>query len=48
VPASYGTAGQMAAAAQSVPKANGFCVPATSPAIAEAGEFFGKMEAAGY
>jgi len=48
VSTNYGTADDMAAAARSVPKASGFYVSMTSPAIAEAGEFFDKMEAAGY
>jgi hypothetical protein len=48
VSTNYGTADDMVAAAKSVPKASGFYVSMTSPAIAEAGEFFDKMEAAGY
>jgi hypothetical protein len=48
VSTNYGNADDMVAAAKSVPKANGFYVSMTSPAIAEAGEFFDKMEAAGY
>jgi hypothetical protein len=48
VSTNYGDASDMAAAAQSVPKANGFYVSMTSPSIAEAGEFFDKMQAAGY
>jgi hypothetical protein len=47
VSTNYGDADDMVAAAKSVP-ANGYYVSMTSPAIAEAGEFFDKMEAAGY
>jgi hypothetical protein len=48
VSTNYGDASDMAAAAQSVPKANGFYVSMTSPSIAEAGDFFDTMQAAGY
>jgi hypothetical protein len=48
VSTNYGDANDMAAAAQSVPKANGFYVSMTSPSIAEAGDFFDTMQAAGY
>jgi hypothetical protein len=48
VSTNYGDASDMAAAAKSVPKASGFYVSMTSPSIAEAGEFFDLMQAAGY
>jgi hypothetical protein len=47
VSTNYGNADDMVAAAKSV-KADGYYVSMTSPAIAEAGEFFDKMQAAGY
>ena len=43
----YGTADQMAAAAQSV-SADGYYINATTPAIAQADRFLQEMQAAGY
>jgi hypothetical protein len=47
VSTNYGDANDMAAAAKSV-TASGYYVSMTSPSIAEAGQFFDLMEAAGY
>jgi len=47
VSTNYGDASDMAAAAKSV-TASGYYVSMTSPSIAEAGQFFDLMEAAGY
>jgi len=48
VSANYGTADQMAAAAQSVPKASGFYLSTTSSGITQTDQFLQKMQAAGY
>jgi hypothetical protein len=48
VSTNYGTADQMATAAQSVPKANGFYLSTTTPAISQADQFLQKMQTAGY
>jgi hypothetical protein len=47
VSTNYGTAGQMAAAAQSV-SADGYYINATTPTIAQADQFLQEMQAAGY
>ncbi len=47
VSTNYGTAGQMAAAAQSV-SADGYYINATTPTIAQADQFLQDMQAAGY
>jgi len=48
VSTNYGTADQMAAAAQSVPKASGFYLSTTSAGITQTDQFLQKMQAAGY
>jgi hypothetical protein len=48
VSTNYGTADQMAAAAQSVPKASGFYLSTTSAGIAQTDQFLQQMQAAGY
>jgi hypothetical protein len=48
VSTNYGTADQMAAAAQSVPSASGFYLSTTTAGISQAGQFLQKMQAAGY
>ena len=48
VSTNYGTADQMAAAAQSVPKASGFYISTTSAGISQTAQFLQKMQAAGY
>ena len=47
VSTNYGTADQMAAAAQSV-NADGYYLNATTPTIAQADQFLQEMQAAGY
>ena len=47
VSTNYGTADQMAAAAQSV-SADGYYINATTPAISQADQFLQEMQAAGY
>jgi hypothetical protein len=47
VSTNYGTAGQMAAAAQSV-NADGYYINATTPSISQADQFLQEMQAAGY
>lgn len=48
VSTNYGTADQMAAAAQSVPAASGFYLSTTTAGISQADQFLQKMQAAGY
>jgi len=48
VSTNYGTADQMAAAAQSVPSASGFYLSTTSTGITQTDQFLQKMQAAGY